>query len=412
MGTFPHPREGYARWDELRQIVAPERLPAALVDLDALDRNIDRMTARIAPSGKTIRVASKSIRHRGILARVLARGGARVRGVLCFTADEAAWLAASGIDDLLVAYPTTQRRALDELAAAVARGATIRCVADDRDHLESLSAAALRARTTLELVIDLDVSYRPARDRLHVGVRRSPLRTPADVAAIARAARAMPGIRIVGLMAYEAHVAGLPDRSVSSGAARNAAIRALKRVAMPAVITLRGAAVDALRGEGIEPILVDGGGTGSIEATSHDPAVTEVAVGSGFLCSHLFDGYDGLELEPAQLFALEVVRIPDRDHVTCAGGGYVASGAPGVDRLPIPVEPPGLSLLALEGAGEVQTPLRVAGAPRRPRIGDPIFFRHAKAGELAERFPEYLLLRGREIVGREPTYRGEGRCFL
>lgn len=403
-------------WDALRRALASERLPCALVDLDALERNVDRVRGRIAGTSRTIRVATKSVRHRGLLRRILERGGPTFQGLLCYAADEAAWLAESGFDDLLIAYPTVQPAGLDAVAAAVARGCTIRCVVDCADHLEALSAAARRASVTLEAVVDLDVSYRPLGGRAHLGVRRSPLRSAPDVAALARAAKSVPSIRVVGLMGYEAHVAGLADDPPAASVARAAAIQALKKVAMPAVVALRGAAVDALRAEGVDVRLVNGGGTGSVAATAADPAVTEVAVGSGFLCSHLFDHYTGQDLEPAQLFALEVSRVPDREHVTCAGGGYVASGWPGADRLPVPVLPRGLRWLELEGAGEVQSPLRVTQAERRPRIGDPIFFRHAKAGELAERFAEYLLVRSAgdavRIEAREPTYRGDARTFL
>ncbi|MCO4774321.1 MAG: amino acid deaminase/aldolase, partial [Deltaproteobacteria bacterium] len=93
------------------------------------------------------------------------------------------------------------------------------------------------------------------------------------------------------------------------------------------------------------------------------------------------------------------------------GGGYVASGEAGPDKLPVPWLPEGLALLDLEGAGEVQTPLRVPAGVSLG-IGDPVFLRHAKAGELAEHFTEYVLLRGESVVGRVPTYRGEGQCFL
>lgn len=398
-------------WDALRRLVASERLPCALVDLDALERNVDRIRGRIAHPPHTIRVATKSVRHRGVLRRILDRGGHALRGLLCYSAEEAAWLAGEGFDDLLIAYPTVQRAPLDAIAGAVARGSTIRAIVDCPDHLEALAGAARRASIVLEAVIDLDVSYRPLGGRAHLGVRRSPIRSAQDVAALARAAKSIPGVRVVGLMGYEAHVAGLADDPPATSAARRAAIKALKRVAMPAVVALRGAALEALRAEGVKVALVNGGGTGSVAATAADPAITEIAVGSGFLCSHLFDHYEGQDLEPAQLFALEVSRVPDKEHVTCAGGGYVASGWPGPDRLPIPVLPRGLSWLELEGAGEVQSPLRVTGAERTPRIGDPVFFRHAKAGELAERFPEYLLFRGDRIEGREATYRGEGRCF-
>jgi D-serine deaminase-like pyridoxal phosphate-dependent protein len=160
---------------------------------------------------------------------------------------------------------------------------------------------------------------------------------------------------------------------------------------------------------------VDGGGTGTLDANAREPALTEIAVGSGFLASHLFDDYRGLALTPAAFFALPVARKPAPDLVTCHGGGWVASGAPGLDRLPRPVYPAGLSLLGMEGAGEVQTPLKVGGTRAHRvtlEIGDPVFFRHAKAGELAEHVNEYLLVRGDKIVDRVHTYRGMGRCFL
>jgi D-serine deaminase-like pyridoxal phosphate-dependent protein len=397
-------------WEDHRRALDGRRLPAALIDLDALDRNVDRVRARVEPCGKTVRVASKSVRHRGLLERILARGGAAFRGILSYSGEEAAWLASHGFDDILIAYPTLQTAALDAVAAAVAGGQTIRCIADATEHLEAIGAAGRRASVVIDVVIDLDVSYRPLGGRAHVGVRRSPLRSSSDVAALARAARAIPSVRVVGLMAYEAHVAGVPDTAASL--AKTAAVRAMKALAVPGVLDLRRRSVEALRSEGVDLQLVNGGGTGSMDATARDPSVTEVAVGSGFLCSHLFDGYLGLDLEPAQFFALEVVRLPDGEHATCAGGGYVASGSPGPDRLPIPWRPRGLEWLLMEGAGEVQSPLRVTGCRDRVRIGDPVIFRHAKAGELAERFSEYLLVRGGAVASSEPTYRGEGRTFL
>jgi D-serine deaminase-like pyridoxal phosphate-dependent protein len=66
----------------------------------------------------------------------------------------------------------------------------------------------------------------------------------------------------------------------------------------------------------------------------------------------------------------------------------------------------------LEGAGEVQTPLVLAKNSPRIELGDPIFFQHAKAGELCERFNELILIQGNKIVDRVKTYRGEGFAFL
>jgi D-serine deaminase-like pyridoxal phosphate-dependent protein len=96
---------------------------------------------------------------------------------------------------------------------------------------------------------------------------------------------------------------------------------------------------------------------------------------------------------------------------TVLGGGYPASGAAGRDRLPSPHLPAGLELDKLEGAGEVQTPVLGASAERL-RIGDVVFFRHAKAGELCERFGTLHLVEADRLVDHVPTYRGEGQAFL
>ena len=396
-------------WDAFARALRGERLPSAIVDLDALDRNVARIARAIEGSGKTLRVASKSVRHVGLLRRIMEGGG--FEGLMCFTLEEACFLYDEGFDDLLVAYPSVGARGLAELSARVARGATLRLVADDVAHLEAYGRAAREAGTTLEVVIDLDVAYRALSGRVHLGVLRSSVRGAGDVARLARGAERIEGVRVVGLMGYEAHVAGLTDANPFSRAL-NPARRAIKRLSIPRVAELRREAVAALRREGIEPAIVNGGGTGSLRTTVEEPWVTEVTAGSGFVCPHLFDYYEGNVLEPAAFFALEVCRIPERGVVTCLGGGYVASGEPGWDRLPLPHRPEGLRYVSMEGAGEVQTPLLVPPGAPPIAIGDPIVFRHAKAGELAERFDTYLLVRGGEIVAREPTYRGMGRCFL
>ena len=203
-------------------------------------------------------------------------------------------------------------------------------------------------------------------------------------------------------MGYEAQIAGLADRP---------AVRAMKRLSAPDVRELRAATVAALAAHGFSPRLVNGGGTGNADRVADEPALTELTVGSGFLAGHLFDGYDGLALRPALYFALQAVRRPAAGIVTCHGGGYVASGAPGPDRLPKVVHPAGASLLDAEGAGEVQTPVRLPSGVDVP-LGEPVLFRPAKSGELAERFNEYLLVAPDGSVERVPTYRGLGRCFL
>jgi D-serine deaminase-like pyridoxal phosphate-dependent protein len=362
--------------------------------------------------GRPIRLASKSIRCRALLERTLASDPG-FRGTLAFTLPEALWLADHGLRDLVVAYPTADRAALRALAARE-DDAGIALMVDDVAQLELIEAAVAAGRgdRPMRVCIDVDASWRPLGGRVHIGVKRSPLHTPEQVAALAREIVARPGLRLVGLMAYEAQIAGLGDRPPGKPLL-GLALRAVQRASTRELAERRSsivAAVEAVAGPGgIE--LVNGGGTGSIESTAAEPAVTEIAAGSGLYGPTLFDAYSRFSPLPAAMFALPVVRRPSRGVVTALGGGYLASGSGDRARLPRPVLPAGLKLDAREGAGEVQTPL-LGGAADGLRVGDRVWFRHAKAGELCERFDALHLIEGDRVVETLPTYRGEGRTFL
>jgi D-serine deaminase-like pyridoxal phosphate-dependent protein len=396
--------ETSARYERYRRAVAGETMPCAIVDLDALEANARALVKPLAGSGKTMRVATKSVRCPELVTRVREVTGAVARGLMTYTAAETAFWAHRGEKDLLLAYPVSRDGDVAQVADANAAGAAAAVVADSREHLELLGAAARGWRVTIPVVLEVDVSWRPlGAVGVHVGVRRSPLREPAEIVALARAAAATEGLRFHGLMAYEAQIAGVADAG--------AAVRAMKAASTRDVVRTRARIAQALSEAGVKPTVFNGGGTGTAAACASEAALTEVTIGSGFVDSHLFDHYRGLELLPAAYFALAVVRRPGARMVTCHGGGYVASGAAGRDRLPVPALPGGIKLLGFEGAGEVQTPLELPEGVDLA-LGDPVFFRHAKAGELAEHFAEYILVRGDRVVGRAPTYRGLGKCFL
>jgi D-serine deaminase-like pyridoxal phosphate-dependent protein len=135
-----------------------------------------------------------------------------------------------------------------------------------------------------------------------------------------------------------------------------------------------------------------------------------VAAGSGLYNPVLFDGYRAFRGRPAAFFAAPVTRVPADGVVTVAGGGWVASGPPAPDRLPVPTYPAGLHWLPAEGTGEVQTPLRGPGTAQLS-IGDRVWFRHAKAGEVCEHVDVLHAVAGDAIVDDFPTYRGEGKAF-
>ena len=398
-------------WEEYRDALAGKRLPAALVNLDAFEENLARIVGTVRRAGKTLRVASKSIRCPALLRLAFDRAPDVLKGVMSFTCEEAAFLASLGHDDFLIAYPSVQPSDMEILVALEKEGKAAALVVDCPEHLDALSSAGRKAGVTLRACIDLDVSYRPRGGLVHLGVRRSPVRDEGTVVQLIRHAKRIGGVRVVGVMAYEAQIAGVPDANPFSRA-MNPVRRVIKRLSRPTVAALRERVARAVVAEGVELEFFNGGGTGSLGWTPTDSAVTEVTAGSGLLCAHLFSYFQGLALLPAAFFALQVVRASDPGYVTCHGGGYVASGEASTDKLPVPYLPEGLALLGLEGAGEVQTPLAVPPGAPAIRLGDPVLFRHAKAGELAERFNAYLLIREGKVVGVEPTYRGLGKAFL
>jgi len=394
-----------------RDILRGERLPAAFVDLDRFDANVACVASTQRATGKRVRVASKSLRCVELIRRIFTRGGASYRGILGFTVEEAAFLVDRGFDDILIAYPTVQPSDLALLAGLTAAGKQVSLVADSVAHLERLSAAGERAGVTLNACLEVDLSYRPFRTSLHLGARRSPVRTPAEALALSHAARSMKGVRIDAIMGYEGHIASTND-DLPGERLKNRLVRLMKRASIPELTRRRTAVVRALREAGATLRVVNGGGSGSLVSSGRDPSLTEVTAGSAFYGPALFHHFREVHFQPAAFFAVQVVRRPAPGLVTCLGGGYAASGAAGPDKLPRPVLPPGMRLLPLEGAGEVQTPLTLPPDGPELKIGDPVIFQHAKAGELAERFNALLLIRGDRIVERAPTYRGEGAAFL
>jgi D-serine deaminase-like pyridoxal phosphate-dependent protein len=382
--------------------------PFAFVDMDAMWSNSAAMLRRAAP--KPIRVASKSLRCRHLLREALDSDD-RYRGLLTFTLPETLWLWEEGFRDLLLAYPTTDRaalRALADLTTSDPDGAPSVMV-DSLEHLDLIEAAVGPVFAPIRVCLDFDASWWLAGGRLRIGPKRTPVHTPEQARDLAARIGARPGLRLTGLMCYEGHVAGLGDR-VPGNPLKAAAIRRMQRASAAEFGERRAAAVEAVSAV-CELEFVNAGGTGDLEIVADEPAMTEVTAGSGFYAPTLFDNYSTFRLEPAAIFALPVSRRPAPGVVTALGGGYLASGAGAKDRMPSPYLPEGLRLDSFEGAGEVQTPLR-GDAADRLRVGDRVYLRHTKAGELCERFDRLYLVEGERVVDEVPTYRGEGKTFL
>lgn len=376
--------------------------PLAVLDLDAFDANARDLLRRA--DGLPIRVVSKSVRCRHLLERVLAEEG--FTGLMCYSLAESLWHAEQGTsDDILVAYPSVDHHALRGLAADERARSTVTIMIDSIDHLDVVDVATGPDHPEIRVCLELDASWRPL-PMVQVGTRRSPVFTPAQAAELARKVVARKGFRLVGLMGYEGQIAGIPD---AVGRSSDRLVGWMQRRSVAELARRRAKAVRLVR-EIADLEFVNGGGSGSVESTRAEKAVTEVAAGSALIGSVLFDGYTRFRPQPAALFALPVVHKPSPEIATLFSGGFLASGPASPSRLPSPYLPAGLRLLRFEGAGEVQTPV-TGKAARDLRLGDRVWFRHAKAGELAERFDQYHLLRDGKVIGAVPTYRGESRNF-
>lgn len=396
-------KQAQQTYQNYQRAIAGQSLPLAWLDMDLLDQNIRDIKSRAR--AMPIRIASKSVRCEFVLKYIL-EADSQFQGLMCFHAAEAAYLAGKGFDDLLIAYPTMDRQHINAALAQVAKGKSIYFMVDCLDQAAVVNQLAKDAKVTAKLCLDLDMSVKfPG---LYFGVYRSPVRSADDAVRVYTQVRKLEHVRLCALMGYEAQIAGLGDQ-VPGKMLENPVVKRLKDRAVPIIAKRREETVLALKNEGMEMELVNGGGTGSIETTIQEDVVTEVTVGSGFYSPHLFDYYSHFQHQPAVGFALEIVRQPTKNRFTCAGGGYVASGSVDPVRLPVPHLPLKMKLEKTEGVGEVQTPIRYKG--KELKIGSPVFFRHCKAGEICERFNEIHLIRGSNKIDTVTTYRGEGQCF-
>jgi D-serine deaminase-like pyridoxal phosphate-dependent protein len=388
-----------------RKIFERTAKPFAFVDFDLLDENIERIVS--AAAHKNIRIATKSIRSVFIMKYIM-KNHALFKGVMCFTAMEALYLGSEGIEDILIGYPIWDSEAVAKICQFNQQGKMITLMVDSVEHVQHLNKIAETFNVTLPLCLDIDMSMDVPG--LHFGVWRSPIRNVGDAKVVVEKIMESSSVCLVGVMGYEAQIAGVGDHYPKQ-TAKNTIVTLLKKQSMKQLAEKRAATIQMIENYGISLQFVNGGGTGSLHTTTSEKVVTEVTVGSGFFSPGLFDNYRDFHYMPAAGFAIEIVRKPDAHLFTCAGGGYIASGAVGTDKLPKPYLPEGAQLLSLEGAGEVQTPIVYRGTAKL-MLGDPIFLRHAKAGELCERFNHLYCVSNGEIVNKVTTYRGDGQCFL
>ena len=396
-------------YSELKATFSDRRKPLMVVNLDCLDYNISIISDAAEKFDKDVRIATKSIRVPALIKYIQRRGGGKFSKVMCYSVEEANFLATEGIDDLLIAYPAVHHEDISVFHKLSTQGKKVTMMVDSRQHLNLIDNywQEKESQIPARVCIDIDMSYRPSG--IHMGVHRSPVRSLDQFIELLDFAISLKNIEIAGLMGYEAQIAGMGEINPFSRYL-NPVKNMIKKKSLIDVRRKREEVHKYLDSRAIKVEFFNGGGTGSLESTMKESCITECAVGSGFLQSHLFDYYRTNRCVPAFCFALEVTRKPQKNMVTCKSGGFIASGEISGDKAPLPFMPAGLKSMANEGFGEVQTPLQVPSG-QNFELGDPIFFRPAKSGEIAERFNEYYLVRDNKIREIVKTYRGLGYSF-
>jgi D-serine deaminase-like pyridoxal phosphate-dependent protein len=387
-----------------RDTLRGRQFPLAYVDLDLFDANVQKLAGMA--QGKRIRIASKSVRVPALLQRVLKHSDV-FQGLMCYSPREAVFLSQQGFDDLLMGYPCWNERDILPIIEELKKGKSITLMVDRPEHISHLDRIAKAQNVRIPVCMDLDMSS--DLPGLHFGVWRSSVFGEKEAVALGRVIQQHPNVELVAVMGYEAQIAGLGD-NVPGQAAMNLIVKVLKKHSVKEIAKRRKSVVDVLTQMGFNLRIVNGGGTGSMDTTCAEEAVTEVTVGSGFFSPGLFDNYSHFKLMPAAGYAIEVVRQPKPDIYTCLGGGYVASGEVGKLKEPKVFLPEGAKLIPQEGVGEVQTPIRYSG--KELQLGSPVFLRHSKAGELCEHFNTVLLISKGKVVDEVRTNRGFGEAFL
>jgi D-serine deaminase-like pyridoxal phosphate-dependent protein len=368
---LPTPMEAYERFES---IFGGRQAPFAFLDLDAVWANAADMLRR--SHGKPIRIASRSIRSRPVLERLMDLDPG-FQGALTFSLPETLWLWEQGVRDLVVAYPTADRACLTRLARLTSEDPEEAPVVmvDSPEHLDLIEEAATSFVAPIRVAIDIDLSWRPLGGVIKIGPGGSPIRTADEAVALAQDIDRRERTRLVGVMAYEAQIAGVGD-NVPRKAINNLLVRRMQAASAKDVEERRAEIVTALS-EVAQLEFVNGGGTGSIELAASEWAVTEIGAGSGFYAPVALDHYRSFRPRPAAMFALPVTRSTG-----------LAIEAPGAERaLP-------------------------RGRSDPVRIGDRIYFRDLRAGDLCERFDRLFLVTGTTIRDEVPTYRGERKSFI
>ncbi len=301
--------------------------PALLLDLDLVERNLDRMAALVAATPVKLRPHAKTHKTARIAHMQLERGAI---GVCTAKLAEAEVLADGGIPDILITTEIIGIAKIRRLLALAARIA-VTIVVDDAKAAVALSAAASAAGLQLDTLVDVDV-----------GQHRTGTLPGAPAVALGIVVNKLPGLRLRGLQGYEGHVqhiAGMDER----------------RAANASAMSLLCKTAAAFAAAGLATEIVTTGGTGTALFSAAYAAITDVQPGSYVVMDAQYGDVNGVTYESALTLLTTVLSVRDGWAVLDAGRKSLSHDA-GPPRII------GLDA-AFEFGGDEHGKLRFTGAP-------------------------------------------------
>lgn len=336
--------------------------PALILDIDALERNLNKMAKFMEDSQCVLRPHVKTHKCAEIARRQIALGA---QGVTCAKLGEAEAMAAGGIDDMLIANqivgPAKTKR-----AAALARDCRLTVAIDSACNIDELTDAAVSAGSVIGVLVEINV-----------GMNRCGVDSPNDALALARRISAKDGLEFRGLMGYEGHTVFIEDESER---------RREVESAMGRLLEFR----DHLIDEGMSVEVVSAAGTGTYKITGRIPGITELQCGSYCVMDARYVKLLP-EFETALMLLATVISAQSDDRVIFDFGRKGVGfdfGNPEV------VDPPGLEMISLS---EEHARAKVING-KRPSPGDKVMLLPAHCCTTINMHDEFFVTREGRVI--------------
>jgi len=314
--------------------------PSLLVDLDVMERNIARMAGTIRGRGLGWRPHTKGMKIPALAHRLIKAGA---HGVTCAKLGEAEVMAMGGIGDILIANQIVGAQKIQRLVN-IQRHADVMVAVDSWENIQEIDAAARAKGVRVRVLVEVNT-----------GMNRAGVMPGQPTVDLARRIAPLQGVKLAGVMTWEAHTLRIPDK-------------AEKRRAVETAIASLVSTVDACRAAGLTIDIVSCGGTGTYWITSEQKGITELQAGGGIFGDILYRKSFGVDHPYAMTVLATVTSRPDPKRVICDAGKKTMTGDAAMP------EPIGFGPIASMSLSAEHTVVHLAEPNDSPRVGDKVEF--------------------------------------